>query len=815
LAHQPPGRPVYAATFLVSAAVLLLELIYTRLFSFSIWYHFAYATISVALLGFGASGALLALFPRVLDADVPRRIAVLASLAALGTIASLAITSATPFDPFRLSTEPRQLLYLGIYYLAVLVPFFLSGACIALVLSAYTTRIGELYFVDLAGAGLGALVAMPLISSLGAPRALLAAAALLALAGTALRARAVLGVAALGVVALAFPFADRIAPRPCPAKTLGHLLTDPAVGVIFSRWNPIARIDVAAWSKADVSREKGLWSIWGRGKDNRLPSPPQYTIAQDADAFTLMYHFTGDFRDLAFLEDHALHIPYLITKEPKVLVIGVGGGTDVLAALKFGARHVTAVDINPVTVSLLTDRFADWLGGVFRDSRVDIHVSEGRHFVRQASDRYDVIQINGVDTLAAMSSGSFVLAESYLYTVEAIRDLFARLSADGLLSIVIMDPLAPDTPPRHMLRLLGVIMEALEGLGVPDPVSHVMVAGAPEDPNTTRVMSYYQPGHRPIMTMELMVKRTPFTAEERARVADFCRRLGFPVWHVPGREPDDIVRPLLAGAEARREYVATFPLAIGATTDDRPFFFTFYRWLDLPHYLRLDPNRATATGQLMLLVMLAQALVFATALIVVPLAIFARQGLRIPGRTGFLAYFASLGVGFIFLEIALIQKFTLFLGYPTRSLSVTLAGLLVSSGVGSLLTTRAAAPFVPGVRRRLLALAVLTVAYVVLLPGLFQALLPAGTAVRVLVALAVLAPLGLVLGSFFPLGIRCLPDPRLVPWAWGINALTTVVGTVLAVIAAMTWGFTVVMAAALAVYGLGVLALGVAPRRAA
>lgn len=211
----------------------------------------------------------------------------------------------------------------------------------------------------------------------------------------------------------------------------------------------------------------------------------------------------------------------------------------------------------------------------------------------------------------------------------------------------------------------------------------------------------------------------------------------------------------------------------------------------------------------MLLVMLAQATLFAAVLIVAPLVAFHRQGLRVHASWGFLAYFACLGIGFIFLEASLIQKLVLFLGYPTRSLSVTLAGLLAWSGLGSLLSERVDAP-VPAVRRVGAALVVVGSAYILFLPALLDAFLAAPDAVRVAVALLLLAPLGLLLGTFFPLGIRCLPAPRLVPWAWGVNGVTTVVGTLLAVIIAITYGFTVVMSVALLVYVVGILALGAA-----
>lgn len=797
----------YAAVFLVSAAVLSLEVVYTRLFSFSIWYHFAYATISIALLGFGASGALVAAFPRLRGLEPERRMGTWAALAAPATVLSLLVTSLTPLDPFRITTDPRQLLWLLVYYAAVLLPFLLAGFCIVIALSARPRDVGVVYFVDLLGAGAGAFAAMPLLSTAGAPRGICLAATALALAAVCLRPRAATTLAALAVAVVAVPAADLLGPRPCPCKTLGHIMADTQAEIVLSRWNAIARVDVASWRDPEASRPRGLWSVWGRGVGNDLPSPPQHTIAQDADAFTLMYRFRGDFGELDFLNDHVLRTPYVVTERPRVLVIGAGGGTDVLAALKFGAEHVTAVDINPVTASLLTDVFADWLGGVFRDSpRVDVQVAEGRHFARRADDTYDVVQVNGVDTLAAMASGSYVLAESYLYTVEAIRDLRARLADDGWLSVVIMDPLGADTPPRHMLRLVGVMAETLGRGGVDRPGAHLAVLGAAEPANVTRLVTAYEPSHRPIMVMQILLKRSAIQPAESELLAAFGRAQGFRLWHVPGVATEPLVAPLLDAPAARAAFQAAFPLAIDPTTDDRPFFFSFYRWRDVWAAARLDPNRSTAMGQLMLMVMLAQAVVVGGAVVLLPLAGRQRAALRVPGRAGFLAYFAALGLGFICLEIPLIQEFVLFLGYPTRSLTVTLAGLLVATGLGSLCTQRVTGPPERVLRRVLGLLVVLMAGYLVLLPVLFDALLPTPAVVRVLVTLLLLLPLGLLLGAFFPLGIRALPEP-LVPWAWAMNGLFTVIGTVVAIMAAMSFGFTAVMIGALVTYAVGLAAL--------
>jgi hypothetical protein len=809
------------AVFLISGAVLLLEIVYTRLFSFAIWYHFAYAMIGVALLGFGASGALVAVRPRLLTAPgLPGRIALVAALGAVGTVGGLGIVGAVPFDPFYILRSPVQLLYFSIYLLAVLVPFFCAGLAIALILSARPDRVGLLYCWDLCGAALGALAAMPLLAWVGAPRAVVCAALLLVAASFVLRGVSLVGALGAVVVVAGLAFAAHLAPRAAPSKNLMSLLGDPTARVIFSGWNPVARIDLVDWEDPERSREKGCWSIWGRSERDDTPSPPQRTITQDAGAVTPMYQFHGDFDELKFLDSHILRTPYVPKRAERVLVIGLGGGIDVLTALKYGAAHVTAVDINPVTTSLLTDRYADWQARLFQDrSRVDVRMAEGRHFARQSDARFDVIQINGVDTLAALSSGAYVLAESYLYTVEAMQDLWARLSPDGLLSMIIEDDTAHDWPPRHALRLFGVMVEALERLGVADPAAHLAIVGAPERSNVTRLVSAFMPEHRAVMSIDLLLKRSPFTPAERAALAEFAGRTGFLLLHGGPGGTQPPFSGAIAPRPAREAFFDGFPLAVRPTTDDQPFFFSFYRWRDLIRQPELGQSRASATGQFVLLVMLAGAVLGSLVLVLGPLASFDRAGVRVPGAPAYALYFSCLGLGFMFLEVPLIQRFVLFLGYPTRAFSVTLAGLLVFAGIGSLASTRLAARGGAAVLGLAAVLIAMTAAYVQALPIVFAAFLEAGDATRIAVTLVLLAPLGLVLGAFFPLGVRCLPDARFVPWAWGINGVTSVVGSVLAIVLGITYGFTVVMTLALGLYGVGAVTLaavvGLGPRRAA
>lgn len=801
-----PGRFV-AGTAILSAAVLSLELVLTRLLSFALSYHFAYATIATALLGMGAGGSLVALRGPLDPARRLERMGRAAWIAAMTTPLALAFTARLPLDPFRLLESPVQIPLLVLHLAASLLPFLTAGAALAHAFAARVVAAPRLYAGDLGGAAVGAFLAMPLLRAFGAPGAAVAAAAGFAVASWAYDPRNLLGSLLAVVLGGALLAGGALEVPPCPTKPLAHVRTDTTTSTIFSQWSPIARIDVVRWASDDRSRETGLWSVWGRGRDNHIPSPPQYTIAQDADAFTLMYHLRDPATDLDFLNDHVLQLPYTQATAPQVLVIGVGGGTDVLAALHFGARHVTAVDVNPVTVSLLKQHFADWLGGVFRDDpRVQVVNNEGRHFLRSTADIYDVIQVNGVDTVAAAASGSWVLVENYLYTVEAIGDLLDRLDPNGVLSIVIMDNLADDTPPRHMLRLTDAMVTALRRRGVADPAAQLAIVGAPEAPGVTAVMQRLQSTHRPIMVMELLLRPRPFAPAETQRLTARADQLGFRIWQAPGRAPDPLVAPLLGDPAERAAFVDDFPLRIDAPTDDRPFFFTFYRWLDLPHHVQLDPNRATATGQLVLLVLLVAELLIGVAVVGWPLWRRGRDGLALSavGRT--LIYFAALGVGFAAVEMALVQQLVLLLGDPTRSLSVTIPALLAASAFGSLLSERVPTPGPAAAARIVVVIGALLLAAATWLPQAVAAILPHGELVRIGAAILFVAPVGVVLGMMLPLGLRALGGDTAVAWAWAVNGVASVVGTLLAVLLAMTGGFAGVLWLATAIYAVAAVA---------
>ena len=799
--QTPPSRSLFVGIAAAAAAVIVLEIGLTRLFSYTIWYHFAYLTISVALLGFGASGSMLAAFP-----VLRRREGLLSQfsiLAQLGVLGCLIVISQLPLDPLRIDTDPQQALRVLAYYGAVAFPFLMGGFLIAIPLDRHAEVVGRLYFWDMVGAGLACAAVVPMIWWIGTPAVVASSSLLFALAGAAYGprgSRARYGALGLSISFVVLGVSGFVEFVPAPEKHVAKFQRKPNANIVYNRWTPVNRVDVVRF---DPPRTDGSYIEWGISPYYKGGAPGFYMIGNDGDSCAVMYNWDGKLESLDFLDHHVLRTPYVVLDKPKVLAIGLGGGADVLNALKHDAASIVGVELNPMTIHVGRDLMRDFNGNLLNHPKVEVVAAEGRSFLRSRRERYDLIEINSVDTLSALTTGAYVLSESYLYTVEAIDDYLDHLRPGGVFAMAVGDYVTDTEPARHVIRLALIVRQALRKRGIKDIAAHVAILGSA--------------GTLPFT--HTLVKNEPFTDAEVYALEDFAGKEGFHFYHHPKGKPGRVPSLILNWSDRDNErFIATTPYNFTPATDDSPFFFNFYRWRDLLNpatYSALHYSRTLATGQVVLGVMLLQSIVFSALLILWPLSRVPRPaGAGRARRAAFLFYFASLGLGFILLEISFIQRFVLFLGYPTYALTVVMLSLLTSTGVGSLATV-GVRDHVQALPRRLAWLVSLAGAYLVMVPHVFERFLGAGLAVRIAISVALIAPLGFVLGSFFPLGIRIVSrhSPRLVPWAWAVNGCCTVVGTLVSVAAAMQWGFTVVAMSALTIYAFGVLSMYLACRR--
>jgi len=561
-----------------------------------------------------------------------------------------------------------------------------------------------------------------------------------------------------------------------------------------SRWSAIFRTDVIS-GIGDGDDRPGGYRDAGTSTTFHGPVPRFRLIEHDGGAAAIMYDVSRGLADFEMFKHHVLTTPYVVRTKPDMLVIGVGGGADVVNGLVNGASHVTGAELDPRTVELITKTYRDYTGGMFDRPDVTLRNDEGRHFVRTTDRRFDLIQITGVDTLAALSSGAYILSENYLYTVQAYRDYFRVLRDDGILSIGTMDFHPSMGSPRHALRFVGLSYEALRAHGVERPHEHVMVIGTSSK----------------VTMLEIVTKLQPFSADDIAAMERFVDEHGFEAWYIPGR-PDrqnTEFRTVLEGdAAAHADFFARTFLDLRPTTDDRPFFFSYYKWRHiLDHRSDIDRGHTLATGQIVLLLILVLSIVFSIVVIGFPLLRVRSQAPPLAGRFGFLGYFAALGAGFIFAEISFVQMFIHLLGYPTYSLTVMLFSFLTAAGAGALLSGRLSDDPRRVLPRVAAVLTLLVLGYGLALPHIFDLLMTSSLAVRIAVTVVLCAPLGAVLGTFFPYGIRLISalDRDFVAWAWAVNGCVTVVGSVASIILAMTFGFSTVIALVVVIYWLGVM----------
>lgn len=553
---------------------------------------------------------------------------------------------------------------------------------------------------------------------------------------------------------------------------------------LFERWNSFSRVTVHEhWTPFPFG--------WGMSLIHQEPDPGHYLMLIDATAGTPIQRFNGDLTTVQFLRDDITSFAYYLLDQPDVLIVGPGGGRDVLTAQVFGARHVTGVELNPAIVQAVRNDFGDYAGHIYDQPGVRIVVDDARRFIASRREQVDLIQASLIDTWAATTAGAFALSENGLYTCEAFQSYYAHLTPDGLLSVsrwYLQDQ------PAETLRLVLLGLEAWEQQGVARPADHVMVVLNPQNWLAPEAMA------------TVILKRSPFTAEEVAVAQQEAERLQFVILYAPGLPVDENPVAQAVLAADRQAFIRDYPLDISPPTDDRPFFFALAR---LGHLLNQNWSTSgvyrKSVEALNLLVSLLGITTGAAVLFILgPLGMTRRR--EAVGRPRWLIYFAMLGLAFMLVEIPVVQRLSLYLGHPTYALAVVLFTLLIFSGLGSLNTQRIlpqAAAVALG--QRFLFLCLLILFQITAGPLFLQWTQEWSLTWRVAVTVVLLAPLGFMMGMPFPLGWKWVAQAGAAarPWLWGINGALSVVGAVLATLVAIQFGFRTTML-------LGWLAYGVA-----
>ena len=770
-----PRTSTSLGLLLISLSTLMLENLLTRIFSVTMWYHFAFIAISVALFGMTVGALIVYLWPtRFRPSGVYHQLAASALLFSLTTAGALLLHTSLPL---RLDGTPSGLISLALNYTTISVPFVFSGICVTLALTRFPEQISRLYAVDLIGAAAGCLLVLAALSWTDGPTAVFLCAA----------------VASLG--ALAFAWQTQAGPlRPVAIALSASLMVfvagntyrvDHQTSVLRLRWakgttetpplveiwNPISRLAV----RGDPNSQEepfgfGISPTYPAGRSSR-----QLHLTIDAGAETVLTGFDGDLSQVDYLRYDVTNLAYLLKPNGSTLIIGSGGGRDVLSALAFDQARIVGVELNRGILDLTTGTFGDFTGHLEQDRRVSLIQDEARSYVSRSPDRFDIIQISLIDTWAAMSSGAYVLTENSLYTVEAFQSFMDHLADDGVLTI---SRWYEERSPVELHRLISLAANSLMARGVEDPRAHLLV------------YANVRPGNQ-VGIATLLLSPSSFSTQDLDRIARQADLMKFDPLLTPDAASDPTLAAL-ASPEQHAAAIAAYPFDISPPTDERPFFFFTVGLGDL--LSRQFWSAGLASLNMIAVYILGSLLVVVTALavlcILIPLLVTTRRK-GLTGAGPYLVYFACIGLAYILIELAQMQRLIIFLGHPTYSLSVVLFTLLLSSGLGST-TTRRVEVTTPSAMARWMLLLVVVGAAGWLTPRLLQQLGEAPTWARVGVSVGILFPMGMAMGMAFPMGMKAAAGraQAFTPWLWGVNGAMSVLGSVLAIALALEAGIS-------------------------
>ena len=767
---------------MIAMATLAYEVLLTRIFSVTLWYHFGFLAISLALLGTAASAVLCFLFPERLQGQ--RHLAVLrvsAMAFAFFAPAAVAFHVSVALPPY----EQVFAFYavfgaqLTLFFLA----FFSAGLCISVALYRYAESVSRVYFFDLVGASIGSLLVVPMLYTWSALALVFVVSAMASLAALAFGrgvarplAQGLALLATLAFLAIGFVNDDLGLLRIHLVKSYRHgTFQNAEPAKYFEKWSPISRVA--------VMDPGGIFS-----------SDEMLKITNDAGAPTLMLRFDGDYSKMQHLLNDPVQLAHRLKRDAHVLVIGTGGGIDVLTALVADQAKITAVEINPVMGDIVTEHYADFVGRIFDDPRVELHLQEGRNFVAGSPESYDIIQFMMIDSWGGgAAAGAYVFSENSLYTTEAVGDYLAHLKPGGILAMTRYYQWA------EALRLTNLFADHLESHGIHDAQNRIVVV------KKTKLSI------QPIVTVFL--KNGLFTPREIDIVVEMTQQSGaeilyaphLPASALPAKGYDALFRVAVdptAYGTTREAFVESSRWNLTAPTDDHPFFF-FTRRLSEAFSINPREHAARRLAIPLLYGMLAVFGAIALLTVFLPLYLRASTGIReAPFRTRSLVYFMMLGAGFMLVEISLIQRLTIFLGHPTWSFVVVLSTLLFSSGLGSLYSARWPDGSPQKLQIILGLMGVLLLCYWGVLYDRFIEWMAFPRLARVSLVVAVMSPLGFLMGMCFPMGVQIVRrfHEGLVPWGWGVNGAFSVFASILSIVLAIGVGFKATLALGILCY---------------
>lgn len=786
MAKQSSFKSVYfIGIFLTALSTLLLEFTLTRILSVSLWYHFAFMVISVALLGFGVSGVFLSLNDKIKKINTDKLLTWLAVLYGVSILGCFLIINKIPFDPFSLLTEPIQFLYLPIYYLLITIPFFFSGLIISVLLSYFKNQISKLYFFDLIGAGAACfafVLFMPAFGG-GGTIAIISSLAFITAAIFGFKENRTLAFVSiiLAVLSLAFLMGG-IQINSSPNKIYGNYIKDRPDLNTFSGWNTFSKIDVMKEEEASEDGYDIMLAIIDDGNaTTNIPNVKKFPLeSKPADA-----------SNLAFASKDNVD---------NVFIIGSAGGGEILSSLYNNAKSVTAVEINGILNDLISKDMAYWTGPLIKNNpKVKLITDDARNVITNSPEKFDVIISAHTISASAVSSGAMSMVENYILTKEAVEEYLKHLTSSGVLYV--------SRPETQMPKLITTLKKSSLDLseGKDNAKNKIIVFRRP--PNDFETGKSFLAG--------VLYKNNGFTFDDIVKIKNEASKLSLDIEYDPVSKQDGYYKQLIESDNIDNE-IANSNLNITPASDDKPFFdknigFTNLTWQGIKETFSQDDKAILAlkdkpVAETTLLAILAQTVLIAFVLILLPLRIFNKDKTKETFDKKFLIYFACLGFGYIMLQICMIQKFTLLLGQPVFTLLTVVSTMLVASGIGSFYSNK----LFSNKKTIFIIIALYAVFLGLANPVLFKAFASYDLTIRIIISVVLVFPLGFFMGMPFPTGLGLINDEqkKFIPLAWGVNGFFSVIGTVMAMILAMTIGFKFVFILSGVVYITAMMLIG-------
>ncbi|MCB0721582.1 MAG: hypothetical protein KDC42_04675 [Ignavibacteriae bacterium] len=773
----------YAGIFLVSLSTLLLEFTYTRILSVSLWYHFAFMIISVALLGFGVSGVVLSLNKKLKQIKTDKLLTFLSMFFGISVILSFIIMNQIPFDPFSLLTDPVQFIFLPIYYLLITVPFFFSGLIISVLLTKFKAEVSRLYFFDLIGAGLSCfafVLFMPMVGGNGT---------IVFIAMLGFICAIIFGVrnyknwafAAFVLILISSSFLinkdERFAINSTPNKVFGNYIKERPDLKVLTEWNTISKIDVMRDEQESPDGYNVYLAIIDNGNaSTNIPNvktlPPE---TRPADA-----------SNLAFAP---------LDSVDKTFIIGSAGGGEILSSLYNGSNLVIGVEINGILNDLIKRDLVSWTGPLVKgNDKVKLITDDARSVIRSKRIAYDVIISAHTISASAVSSGAMSMVENYILTQEAVEEYLEHLSPGGVLYI--------SRPETQLPKLIATLKKARlnTSKGLEQSKDNFIVFRRP--PNDFESDKSFMAG--------IIYKKDGFDYDEIVKVKNEAALLSINIEYDPLSDQEGIYRDLIK-SDNIDAIIENYSTNIEPATDNKPYFdnnigFSHLTLEGIKETFAQDEKGILAlkdrpVAESTLIAILLQTIIIAGLLILLPLRRLTKEDKGKFSRK-FLIYFGCLGAGYIMLQVCMIQKFTLFLGQPVYTLLTVVATMLVSSGLGSMFSMK----FFNFTRSKLIIIfgiiAVLSIAIGLLNPLIFDAMVRVDLIWRVVISALIIAPLGFFMGMPFPIGLSLIEDDErnFAAFAWGINGFFSVIGTVITVMLSMMTGFVFIFILVAVIY---------------